>query len=226
MSLINLIGPVNESDVPYTLADIYDPGPADGRAGNIEVTGYYFYRFSNGRDIIKNAIMDHGAVSTLYYDKNTYFSYSNNSYYCPYDIDTSHVIAIVGWDDYFPRENFVIVNPDYPPAGDGAWLVRNSWGTNDYDRNGYFWLSYYDASLSDYAYTIDASMNRYDHVYSYDNTPSYYYLNAAPSGTTLKQVFHVDGGEEIRAIGYYHISSPTTGLQFSVTSGDKTVKSC
>lgn len=89
----------------------------------------------------------------------------------------NHAVTLIGWDDSYPKENFVA---DHQPPADGAWLVKNSWGSGnesfpnrgdatwgiqvpltdgkgnpvkDTDGNpvltgsGYFWLSYYDQSL-------------------------------------------------------------------------------
>ena len=79
----------------------------------------------------------------------------------------NHAVCIVGWDDSYPRENF---NEGHLPEGDGAWIVKNSWGSEtEYAtredgtpigkkawgvRNGeglatgYFYLSYYDKNLT------------------------------------------------------------------------------
>lgn len=90
----------------------------------------------------------------------------NRNNWCAYNgtVNTSnHAVTIVGWDDTMSKENFA--NSTGTPEGDGAWLVKNSWGaqtetfpnnneTNpwgieeDGKHTGYFWLSYYDRSIS------------------------------------------------------------------------------
>ena len=54
----------------------------------------------------------------------------------------NHEVAIVGWDDNYSRTNF----RNYASIGDGAWIVKNSWGSNWAD-NGYFYVSYYDVNF-------------------------------------------------------------------------------
>ena len=102
-------------------------------------------------------------------DEVTEDSYLNTETWAQYthkDDIPNHIVCIVGWDDNYPKENF---NADYMPPGDGAWLVKNSWGSEtDYvtlengmnvgkcdwgieDENGnhtgYFWISFYDKSI-------------------------------------------------------------------------------
>ena len=42
----------------------------------------------------------------------------------------NHAVVIVGWDDNYDKSNFL-----QKPKNNGAFLVRNSWGTNDH---GYY----------------------------------------------------------------------------------------
>ena len=59
----------------------------------------------------------------------------------------AHAIAIVGWDDDYDKSNFKAQNgrsgKTYSPKNNGAFLVKNSWGTTNV-WDGYFWMSYED----------------------------------------------------------------------------------
>ncbi len=107
---------------------------------------------------MKQAIYDYGAISIGYYagESGNEFKYMNTevdyAYYCPDATkEANHGVAIVGWDDTYSRYNFLEANR---PVSNGAWLCKNSWGT-DYLDYGYFWLSYEDATIIDaYAYEV------------------------------------------------------------------------
>ena len=65
-------------------------------------------------------------------------------------VKANHEVTIVGWDDNFPAGNFT---EGHQPPADGAWLVKNSYGSG-WGTDGYFWLSYYDQSL-DWALSVE-----------------------------------------------------------------------
>lgn len=84
----------------------------------------------------------------------------------------NHAVTIVGWDDGFAAENW----PEgRRPPGDGAWIIKNSWGTG-WGNDGYFLLSYYDknlCSLWSYAYTVSEGPQKPEPVkiLAYDYMP-------------------------------------------------------
>lgn len=72
---------------------------------------------------------------------------------------------IVGWDDTYRRDNF-----NSTPAGDGAFIVRNSWGQS-FGEGGYFYVSYYDTTFAysaSWAFPAAEPANNYSTIYQYD----------------------------------------------------------
>lgn len=234
-ALMNGIGFVGESDLPYTLAGSTtneEGSIADRYAQSVNsamLTGAYCAS-SNDRDTIKRLIMEHGGVNTLIHapgdEKSArgecFFSEEYNSYITTYR-EVDHVIMLVGWDDDFSRDKF----PDHKPDKDGAWLVRNSWGYNGYGCKGYFWLSYEDSSLADTsAYAYDADTKVYDNCYSYAKAGTrcqfYNYWNSRDRIVTV-QNYHIDQGEKILAAGL-EFTSPNVTCEIVVKGkkGDHT----
>ena len=220
-TLSKLVGAASEASAPYWWASDYTPDPFEGRAyKDAQLMNAYEL---NGTDIagIKQAIYTHGGVVASICWDNQYFSYDDTSFYCPYDIWTNHDILLVGWDDSFPKENFCAGTPE----GDGAWLVRNSWGLDDYGREGYFWMSYYDVPCSNNIKTaIDAQSGQFDHCYAYDSTPygydSWYWYS---DSVTATEHFIVDGGEQISAVGL-ELLQAGNNVEIELSIGNKTVQ--
>ncbi|MBR3418460.1 MAG: hypothetical protein IKG82_07190 [Oscillospiraceae bacterium] len=79
----------------------------------------------------------------------------------------AHAMSIVGWDDTFSADSFLI-----QPPGDGAWLVKNSWGTNFGDC-GYIWISYYNTNLGNYCWMDSRPVGDRDQFFLYDEYGPY-----------------------------------------------------
>ena len=76
---------------------------------------------------IKQAIMAHGAVAAYIYVDNAFQGYKSGVFQTSKKYRyTNHAIQLVGWDDSL-----------------GAWLLKNSWGTNTgWGIKGYMWVKY------------------------------------------------------------------------------------
>ena len=82
--------------------------------------------------------MQYGALYTSIYSS---ILISNGTGYSNVSTTNQHAVAIVGWDDNYSRFNFAST-----PPGDGAWIIKNSWG-NTSGQGGYYYVSYYDATF-------------------------------------------------------------------------------
>ena len=142
-----LDGPVLESELQYGASAPASNNPTDYNRVLRLKDVYYISMTENPvtvnqndaqRSVIKQRIFNNGAVAASYYhDKNDYNSSANGTaYYNKTKDTTNHAVTLIGWDDTFSRNNFKT-----NPGMDGAWLVKNSWGTNWGDQ-GYFWISY------------------------------------------------------------------------------------
>ncbi len=113
---------------------------------------------------IKKAIMNYGAVTAvMYFDPISYSSTKHNYYYNG-TTTSNHLVTIVGWDDSFSKNNF-----SKTPPGNGAFIIKSSWGI-DWGDNGYFYISYYDSNIgydTDILFTAE-NPNDYTNIYQYD----------------------------------------------------------
>ena len=224
----NLVGPVNEADVPYPSPDLYVPDEKYAMSSNAaQVTGAYtiYPEDING---IKRAIMEHGGVAAGMYSKRGDYERDGETYSVRYNSETNafygnyprvnHQIMLVGWDDSFSRMNF---SYDCQPEQDGAWLVRNSWGEDDYCLQGYFWMSYEDAGvLKNDLYAYDARTEINEYCYSYD---AYGIISdfqiVEGNHAVVSQAYMVDEGEYIKAVGV-QLMSENIDAAVTVTDGE------
>ncbi len=116
---------------------------------------------------VKEIIKQYGSVTVAINANWSYFpqyynSLSHGRCYRGSSTARNHSVTIIGWDDSFDQ-----FAEDIPPRP-GAWLIKNSVGKDSHDQ-GYFWLSYYDNSISPVGWYCNvASVEEYDNNYQYD----------------------------------------------------------
>ena len=156
-------------------------------------------------DAIKEAITNYGAVSASFYYSGAYQG-DRGAYYYTGDCDPNHAVTVVGWDDDYPASNF---KQGKRPPGNGAWLVKNSWGANAGD-NGYLHISFYDKTFlrEDGAVFIPATAGEdYTTAYGYDRLGPYlWYSDEAVQ--KYGAVFKSGWNEELAAVGVYVETAP------------------
>ena len=128
-----------------------------------------------GVDAIKSEVMNGHGVSISFHadtskpgevETGQYINLNTWAHYTYEKIGPNHAVCIIGWDDNYSADNF---NEGHRPPADGAWIVKNSWGslTDWYDNGtggtinkrewgyknedglntGFFYLSYYDQTI-------------------------------------------------------------------------------
>ena len=225
-------GPVLEADDPYSNG----PNSPSGLTVRKHVQSAVFLpdrtAFTDN-DVIKQAVMTYGALYTSMYWGNSYYNSASAAYYYNGTSDGNHAVTIVGWDDSYSRANFAT-----PPPGDGAFLVKNSWGTA-WGNAGYFWASYYDTKFGLYncVFLNAESTSNYSSIYEYDplgyctsfgysSTTAYganIFTGASGSIQAVSFYMMADGGSyEIKVYTGGSAGAPTSGTLSATKSGSVT----
>ena len=197
----NWVGVADEKTAPYSgAAATLESGLSNDIAMNDSAHLRNFYIVNKAdRKYIKQLIKEYGGVGMSYYDDNQYYDYSTNSYYSTVSDNTNHAISVVGWDDDKVTNS----------SNKGAWLVRNSWGSDEYSHFGYFWMSYDEPSIYDRVYALDCVSDTgssdddfYDHNYQYDlSAYSQYGWIGDGKSSTIANIFTATGTQLLKAVG-------------------------
>lgn len=208
-------GPVSEKSKPYKFM------PTDG-APKVEYQvqdTILIPKRTSFKDTkkLKKIVQKRGAVYVSMFWVGTFYNYSTNSYYNTGTAEGGHAVLLVGWDDNFDKNKF-----NTPPPGNGAFIVRNSWGPNWGDQ-GFFYVSYYDKFFGfrseSMAFlkpvkspdkTTDQGTVHYEMIYQYD--PSGWINSYGYSSNTawFANIFTAKDNTPIQAVGFYVGGSKNT----------------
>lgn len=184
----------------------------NAKSGYSEYLRYYSdyhlkdYNFlSNDLNVIKDNIINNGAIAVYYHSANEGYSsdrisYCDNQKVAFATASGAHVVTIAGWDDNYSRDNF---NGAVKPKNNGAWLCKNSWGEDSQDK-GYFWISYesYDLQFNQFIMQDNSEYdNEYQHGFNFSD---------GWAGMDIPEnanVFTADSDEQITQVSFGSMSA-------------------
>lgn len=204
--LLSWQGPVAEAVDPY----------GDGRSPEDVETLHHVQEIrilgAKDREAIKQAVWEYGGVQSACYMPQTagaerarYYQEETDSFYYNGSQEPNHDIVIVGWDDNYPKENFV-----QQPETDGAFLCMNTWGT-EFGKGGYFYISYEDSRIGEtcVVYTAVESTENYDRIYQTDLCGWTGQIGYGEPQAWFANVYEAAENLDVAAVGFYATASET-----------------
>lgn len=201
--------------------------------GSTYKTGYSFDE--NALKAVKSALMENGVLDVSYYaDKSLpsqpgepateIFNGTTHAQYSPKNVAANHEVSVVGWNDDYSADHFATkpVDENGNPLN-GAWIVKNSWGPGKggpdwVDEDGYFYISYYDQTISEFtSYQVDVPENglfAYDNNYQYDFLGYKSFVSVPPSednrGNKIANIFTAEKDEVLTAVSAITVDTNST----------------
>lgn len=158
------------------------------------------------KEDVKNWIMDHGGCYISYHHNSNYLNPETGAYYNTSGTTQNHAITVVGWDDNYNRSNFKT-----SPSSNGAWLCKNSFGSEFTQIGGYMWISYEDISvdITKSFFGFSAQKNEYYNNYIYNNVSFSNYFSMDNS-VSEANVFTAKDDEYISAVAFQTMNKNLT----------------
>ncbi|MCE5198277.1 MAG: lectin like domain-containing protein [Armatimonadota bacterium] len=219
--LVRWGGPVYESDDPYNTGSCTSPSGLAPRMHIQDVVYIPDRADSLDNAALKRAVMTYGAVYTTFYYDNSYYKSSTHAYYSVGGNEANHAVCIIGWDDNYLASNFTLQTPEHgtmQPPGNGAFIVRNSWGTG-WGESGYFYMSYYDSlfGIENAAFIAAEPADNYTTVYQYDPLGAVSDLGYQSNTGWFGMMFTATADSTLSAVSWY-TSKPNSTYELYVYS--------
>jgi C1A family cysteine protease len=204
-------GPVLESQDAY--GDGTTPAGLSARKHVQDISWYSPRTSDTDNDRIKYALTTYGGVYVSMSwqgatsSASAYYNPTSHAYYYDGTAGTNHGVVVVGWNDDYATGNFATA-----PPGNGAFIVRNSWGSR-WGESGCFYVSYYDTRLgrTGTVATFEGAQPSTDYgaVYQYD--PLGYTAAVGYGGATAWEANKFTATEDsmLNAVAFYALSVNT-----------------
>ena len=184
-----------------------------------------------GLTAIKSELSRGHAVSLGVLSQHAGFNPKNHASYYSGEEESDHGVAVIGYDDNYAKENFTkelngkVIEGTTPP-GNGAFIVKNSWGLQNNDGDiddGFIYLSYYDHGIStpqSYVFCNNDSLRHNELNYDqYDLMMTNWYSVADhDSETKTANIFDAEEDENLFQIAYM-TGSPKTEVAYEIYKG-------
>ena len=144
-----------------------------------------------GTEKIKDYVRSNGAVviSVLDFDEKKGWNHGYFTMNDPVHDEPDHDVALIGWDDHFPKEYFNV-----PAKNDGAWICYNS----SLGSAGYYYISYDTGFYEAFGLSVT---DEYSDVLSYDCGTGYNSFISLGDETVMANVFNKPG--TLAAVGTF-----------------------
>ena len=207
-------GPVLEEQDPY--GDGYSPF---GLEPVCHVQEIQVLPEKNYEEIKRAVFLFGGVQSSLYtsmvtgQEDSNYYNRETGAYCYRGTARPNHDVVIIGWDDEYPKENFIQM-----PERDGAFICANSWG-GEFGDDGCFYVSYDDTNIGihNILYSGVEPVGHYDSIYQSDLCGWVGQLGYGKDNAYFANVYTAGSEEELAAVGFYATGPETSYEVYTVT---------